>query len=74
MINKVWKRFFIYELSLMIFAIINIFLVMLNGKICGIEIPKKIIEIMFFSAIGLYSGFMLCKREYKKAIDKINAG
>ena len=68
------EKIFVYELTLMIFAIINIFLVILDGKICGIEIPKKIIEVFFFLGIGLYFGFMLCKREYKKVIDKINAG
>lgn len=72
--NKgIWKRFFVYETSLMIFSILNIIFTCISNKQLRIEIPENIRGYLFFLSIGLYFGFLVCKKEYKRVIDKIDS-
>lgn len=67
-----WRRFSIYETILLIFSILNIVFACVNTKQLGFEIPEYLKGYIFCLSVGLYLGFMLCKNEYKRVINKID--
>ena len=70
---KDWKRFNYYEKCLAIFFIFNIIFYILNEDFLVYIVPKDISGYMFWLSLGLYLGFQLCKYEYKRIWNKMEA-
>lgn len=73
MIKDNWKRFNFYEKFFAAFFIINLFLDVLNRKLLNSSIPSEIVGYLFWLSLGLYLGFQLCKYEYKRVWNKMQA-
>ncbi len=70
MVKNAWKVFNIYERGLALFFMVNLFLDVINKKILNSIIPAEIIGYSFWLSLGLYLGFLLCKKETKRAWKK----
>lgn len=64
-----WRRFNIYQWIIGVNFLFNIIFYPLNEDYFKI-IPKDIAGYMFWSSLGLWLGFELCKYEFKRLIRK----
>ena len=71
--KSIWKRFFVLQTGLIIFSILNIIFTCISNKQLRIEFPGNLRGYLFFLSIGLYFGFLICKKEYERVINKINS-
>lgn len=67
-----WKRFKIYEGSIVIFFFINMVFYIINMNFLNFWFPKDIAGYFFWLSLGLYLGFQFCKYEVNRIMKKKN--
>jgi|GEM_PF-1757302 hypothetical protein len=70
MIKSHWKRFAAIEKTLLIFLIVNCLSLLINDHLLKSKILKTINDFISPLSIGLYFGFMICKKEYRNGLIK----
>jgi hypothetical protein len=72
MINNNWKRFLIIEKVIQILLMLSIIIPVFCEIAFNRIIPINFQGYFFFCCLGLFIGFKLSKKEYMKALEKMN--
>ena len=69
--NKIWKRFGIYEAIVSVFFILITVFYIINKDFLKYVVPKDIAGYLFWLSLGLWLGFVTCKYEFKRVWNKM---